>query len=517
MGARPDVTVLNTGGLSLCMVCVAASEGHDHLLPHLLQAGLSIEGGGTDDMTPLMMAVENGHTHTVKALLSLGANTLATDRRATSNYLKDRMATRLHAMSKMTGLAAGANFHVLRIYYVQAVRSLIDFASIALVGLAPHQIQVLQVQQNKPLRLMVGAPLWTKISNLQMETYVAPVEVRITKNAAAIAPKLLTRPGYDVPRTRIQAALAQDPHFDNARWSRKIGTALAMSGLSFVANLGYDTPSENYVKPPPWTRTRTVFCKLPDMPRDDTVRRRIHGEIQVARLEREESVTYYTDGSADPDTGRCGAAFVLNGEEYPVRVSDRCNSLQIELAAIQQATLHAAGQAGAIIAIHTDSKSAIDCLQQPNINDNIQLTTSILGNIHALQKPGKTVHINWIPSHIGIHGNDLADNAAKSAATFGTITVPIKPSLSGLKKTAQRRERTITSIFIVFGSGIYVIGNFRVLLQHSAPANTVTRYKRSRFYAGYCNAIVQSTFAKHSRGFQLTQDFPQQGTKQSTC
>ncbi|XP_045116070.1 ankyrin repeat and protein kinase domain-containing protein 1-like isoform X2 [Portunus trituberculatus] len=81
MGARPDVTVLNTGGLSLCMVCVAASEGHDHLLPHLLQAGLSIEGGGTDDMTPLMMAVENGHTHTVKALLSLGANTLATDRR----------------------------------------------------------------------------------------------------------------------------------------------------------------------------------------------------------------------------------------------------------------------------------------------------------------------------------------------------------------------------------------------------------------------------------------------------
>ncbi|XP_045110134.1 LOW QUALITY PROTEIN: ankyrin-2-like [Portunus trituberculatus] len=79
-GARPDVTFPTIAGSSGCLVCVAASRGNDHLLPHLLQAGLNIEGGGTDDKTPLMEAAGKGNPQTVKVLLSLGANPRATDR-----------------------------------------------------------------------------------------------------------------------------------------------------------------------------------------------------------------------------------------------------------------------------------------------------------------------------------------------------------------------------------------------------------------------------------------------------
>ncbi|XP_063856866.1 ankyrin-1-like isoform X2 [Scylla paramamosain] len=78
-GARPEVTFPTTAGTSSSLLSMAASEGHDHLLPHLLQAGLSIEGGGTTDMTPLMLAAMCGHTQTVKALLDLGGNPLATN------------------------------------------------------------------------------------------------------------------------------------------------------------------------------------------------------------------------------------------------------------------------------------------------------------------------------------------------------------------------------------------------------------------------------------------------------
>lgn len=78
-GGRPEVTVPGGGGESVCLVTVAATRGHDHLLPVLLQERLSIEGGGTADTTPLMQAAIKGHTETVKALLTHGTNPLATD------------------------------------------------------------------------------------------------------------------------------------------------------------------------------------------------------------------------------------------------------------------------------------------------------------------------------------------------------------------------------------------------------------------------------------------------------
>ncbi|XP_063854970.1 serine/threonine-protein phosphatase 6 regulatory ankyrin repeat subunit B-like isoform X3 [Scylla paramamosain] len=77
--------------MSGSLVSVAASNGHHHLLRCLLQAGLSIEGGGTTDTTPLMEAAGKGHTQTVKALLTLGANPLVTDS-------KERMALHYAAL-----------------------------------------------------------------------------------------------------------------------------------------------------------------------------------------------------------------------------------------------------------------------------------------------------------------------------------------------------------------------------------------------------------------------------------
>ncbi|KAG0717476.1 Ankyrin-2 [Chionoecetes opilio] len=62
-----------------CLLTLAAWEGRTDLLPLLLGAGLSVEGGGTTVITPLVAAVRRGHADTLKALLSLGADCLATD------------------------------------------------------------------------------------------------------------------------------------------------------------------------------------------------------------------------------------------------------------------------------------------------------------------------------------------------------------------------------------------------------------------------------------------------------
>lgn len=360
-------------------------------------------------------------------------------------YLKERMATRINAMKGMTALSSGADYDVLRSYYVHAVRSLIDYSSIALVGLNPTELHALQVQQNKAMRLIVGAPIWTKLSNLQVETGIAPVEARITKNVAAATAKLLTTPGYPLTRSRLRTAAAQGEQFDTTRWTRKANTALSSSGLRYVGALDEDTACEGYTEPPPWTENHTVYsCKLPEAPRDDTVRRRIHGELQIARLTINDAAVFYTDGSVDED-GRSGAAFIYNGEQFLTRLSDGCSSMQAEMVAIQQATAHATTLPNTDIIIHTDSQSAMEALQARNLKDNIRLTTTVKRNIRELQRQRKTVTINWIPSHVGIHGNESADMAAKTAALLAEVTTHVQPSLSAMKMAARRRETTITT------------------------------------------------------------------------
>ena len=362
--------------------------------------------------------------------------------------LKERMAARINAMRRMTGLSAGADYAVLRAYYVHAIRSLIDYSSLALARLSPTQLHILQVQQNKALRLIVGVPIWTKVSNLQMETNIAPIEARVTKKVAATAAKILTRPGYEMARRRLRTAVAQGALFDTTRWTRKVSSTLASSGISYAAALGDDQPSRNYMEPPPWERDRTIYnCKLPDVPRGNVAGRRIQGELQIARLMSEDTAVYYTDGSVDSYTGRSGAAFVHNGEEFPSRLSDGCCSLQAKLAAIQKATSHALHSTNKTIIVHTDSKSAIETLQRRHQPDNVQLTTSVLANIWELQRRGKTVILNWIPSHVGIEGNEAADQAAKDAAVLAEVTFQVRPSLAKLKIAAKRRAKDFKDAF----------------------------------------------------------------------
>lgn len=61
---QEDITVPNGSLLAL-----AAAEGHDHLVPILLGAGVDVDDGGGLGYTPLQVAVHKGHDRVVDALM----------------------------------------------------------------------------------------------------------------------------------------------------------------------------------------------------------------------------------------------------------------------------------------------------------------------------------------------------------------------------------------------------------------------------------------------------------------
>ncbi|XP_069185151.1 serine/threonine-protein phosphatase 6 regulatory ankyrin repeat subunit C-like isoform X2 [Procambarus clarkii] len=75
LGADTSVTVVHPlTQESSCMLSVAARSGHTHLVPHLLAAGLPVEGSGTTSLTPLHSAASCGHDQVVRQLLSAQAH-----------------------------------------------------------------------------------------------------------------------------------------------------------------------------------------------------------------------------------------------------------------------------------------------------------------------------------------------------------------------------------------------------------------------------------------------------------
>lgn len=62
---------------------------------------------------------------------------------------------------------------------------------------------------------------------------------------------------------------------------------------------------------------------------------------------------------------------------------------------------------------HKDSRTATETLQQEHLHNNIHMITKIITLMQTLDYQGHLKHVNWVPSHVGIPGNDIVGEAVK--------------------------------------------------------------------------------------------------------
>jgi ribonuclease HI len=89
--------------------------------------------------------------------------------------------------------------------------------------------------------------------------------------------------------------------------------------------------------------------------------------------------------------------------------------------------------------IFTDSQPAIKSIAKPKRQSGQSIIKRILDEIDELHRtnPTYTLHFEWVPGHVGIEGNEKADQAAKEAAS----QLPRSASERGPWQTTLRSAR----------------------------------------------------------------------------
>ena len=128
----------------------------------------------------------------------------------------------------------------------------------------------------------------------------------------------------------------------------------------------------------------------------------------------------YTDGSKQEM--KVGCAAVFQNKELLKHLPNESSIYCTEVIAIDLAMNIIANHKSSKFNIYSDSKSVLQALQSKN--SSTPLITR-LDKMNTLSK-NNSIILTWIPSHIGIQGNERADRAAKKALqTFiSNIKIP---------------------------------------------------------------------------------------------
>jgi ribonuclease HI len=108
------------------------------------------------------------------------------------------------------------------------------------------------------------------------------------------------------------------------------------------------------------------------------------------------------------------------------KLDNSCSNNQAEQLAIAKAlevidAIDIAENSPHTIAIFTDNRSTNDSLK--NVNNHCHLIEKIRKRISSLERTNWTVEFSWVKAHVGIYGNELADQLANAAACNRDTTV----------------------------------------------------------------------------------------------
>ncbi|KAG0714418.1 Gag-Pol polyprotein [Chionoecetes opilio] len=289
------------------------------------------------------------------------------------------------------------------------------------------------------MRAILNAPRWTRIVTMLAECGLPTMRHRIYARAAlAMARYLKTRPN-STPAAHLRHGFQRPPNTrPDGDWVHAMADAARALGVADLVRCDPDLAVPDHFPPPPWApKTFQVISRLALTKTTTTCLLRQESLATIAPHCTPATRLYFTDGSAG-ENGKSGSAFVSGALQRSLRLPDNSSAFQAELVALLSALHHACESPVPEIHLFTDSLSALHSLNATTFKDNVQLLSSTHHHLLTLYRLNSDVFLHWVPSHVGVSGNETADEAARRASTAPEITFPLLPSYAQIKSSVNR-------------------------------------------------------------------------------
>jgi ribonuclease HI len=354
------------------------------------------------------------------------------------NYLHAKCLKRINLMKSLTTIYKGASARVLKIYYLTAIRSLIDYSAPVMNNLNASNYAILQKIQNSAMRIILGAPRWTSVFNMQCELDILPIKDRIIEiNGNTIIKNMFNS------EKLLRSDIMSNEH---SVYIDRITETLKEAQINHIQIASNDVYNNIYeIKP--WEEIPADFImkKFVNNKKTADSQKLCKKYIKhIAEVNKDKDLITYTDGSVDTKNNKAGSAAIVKNKHSKTisiikkRLNGNVSSLQTELYAIALDLTNSRNLRNINKIIHTDSLNAILNIKKINPMEEIELTKTIHQLLFMHKANNNKITFNYIPSHVGLIGNEQADTAAKQASNNPKIECYLQPGISALKSKLKR-------------------------------------------------------------------------------